>query len=120
MASDFIDVNIAVHDGVDGQGGYALHSELIHDVLAMGDDRAEGNVQPVGNFFVDESLNDECHHLYFAVGENLLLQDLWHWGQVAAVAMCMLYQVQHLANELALGLVDAERVEFCKLRGVGQ
>ena len=36
MASDFVDVNIAVHDGVNGQGGNALHAELIHDVLAVG------------------------------------------------------------------------------------
>ena len=32
----------------------------------------------------------------------------------------MLYHVQHLANELAFGLVDAKGVEFRKLRGVGK
>ena len=33
-----IDVNVAVGDGIDGQGGDAFETEFIHDILAMGDD----------------------------------------------------------------------------------
>ena len=39
-----VDVYIAVGDGVDGQGGDALESELIHDVLAVGNDRRQADI----------------------------------------------------------------------------
>jgi hypothetical protein len=35
---NFVYVNIAVHDGVDSEGGDAFEPELIHDILAMRDD----------------------------------------------------------------------------------
>ena len=56
---DGVDVDVAVGDGVDGEGGYAAEAELIHDVFAMGDDGGEADVQFVGNLLVDKTLNNE-------------------------------------------------------------
>ena len=54
---DLIDIHIPPHDGIDGQGRDALHTELLHDVLAMRDHRGQTNVQLVGNFLVDIALH---------------------------------------------------------------
>ena len=113
--SDFIDIDVAVHDGIDGEGADALHAQLVHDVLAVGDDGGQADVQAVGYFLVDISLHDERHDLDFAVGEYLLLQDLGHGGEVLPVAVGMLYQHEELTDELGLGLVDAEGVEVAEL-----
>ena len=56
---DGVNVYIAVGDGVDGQGGDALKTELIHDVFTVGDDRGETDVKFIGNLLVDETLDDE-------------------------------------------------------------
>ena len=37
--SDFADVYIAVHHGVDGKCRYAFHAQLVHYVLAVCDNR---------------------------------------------------------------------------------
>ena len=42
-----------MHDRVDCKGGDTLESQLVHDVLAMGDDRGEANVQLLGDLLVD-------------------------------------------------------------------
>ena len=38
---DLVDIYITVHHGIDSQGGDALHTELLHDVLAMRDHRRQ-------------------------------------------------------------------------------
>lgn len=81
---DVVDVHIAVHDGIDGEGGDTLETEFGHDVLAVGDDGGKSDVQTVGNLLVDEPLYDERHHLYLTVGENLLLEHLRHGRKVAS------------------------------------
>ena len=39
LTSDFADVYIAVHNGVDGKCRYAFHAQLVHNVLAVCDNR---------------------------------------------------------------------------------
>lgn len=70
VCSDFVDVNIAVGDGVDGEGRDALEVELCHDVFAMGHDGGKTYGEAVGYFLVDESLGNERHYLGFTVGER--------------------------------------------------
>ena len=89
---DGVDVDVAVGDGVDGEGGDALEAEFVHDVFAVGDDGGEADVESVGDFFVDEALDDEGHDLDLAVGEDLLLEDLRHGGEVLAMAMGVLFE----------------------------
>ena len=110
-----VDVYITVHHSIDGEGGNALQTELVHNILTMGDDGGQPDVELIGNLFVDKSLYDERHDFYLAVAENLLLQCLRHWWQVAPFAMCILDETQQLADELCLGLVDAETVEIRQL-----
>ena len=62
-----------MHDGIDGEGGDTLHAELLHDVLAMGDDSGEADMQLVGNLLINITLYDERHDLYLTVGEDFLL-----------------------------------------------
>ena len=56
---NLIDIHIPPHDGVYGQGGDTLHAELLHDVLVMGDDSRQTDVQLVGNFLVDIHLHNQ-------------------------------------------------------------
>ena len=62
-----------MHDGIDGEGGDTLHTELLHDVFAMGDDSGEADMQLVGNLLINITLYDERHDLYLSVGEDFLL-----------------------------------------------
>ena len=87
---DFVDVDVAVHDGVDGECGNTLHTQLFHDILAVGDDGGEADVQAVGNLFVDVSLYDECHHFDFPVGQDFVLQYTWNGWQMLALYVGML------------------------------
>ena len=86
----FIDVDIAVHDGIDSEGGNTLHAKLFHNVLAVGDDCGEPDVQAIGNLFVDIASHDERHDLDFAVSKDLVLQNLWSGRQMLALPMGML------------------------------
>jgi len=116
LSSDFVDVYVAVGDGIDGEGRDALHAQLLHDVLAVGDDGGEANVQTVGNLFVDVALHDEGHHLGLAAGEHRALKDLGHRGEVLALGMGVLLKGEEGAHQLVLGNVDADRVELAELR----
>ena len=89
---DLVDVDVAVHDGIDGKGADTLHAELLHDVLTMGNDGGQTDMQTVGNLFVDISLYDERHDLDLTVGENLALQHLGHGWQVFTAAVGMLLE----------------------------
>ena len=91
---NLVDIYIPVHDGIDSQGGDALHAELLHDVLAMGDDRGQTNVQLVGNLLVDITLHDERQHFYLAVGEHLCPQGTGHRRQVLSTCMGLMTQHQ--------------------------
>ena len=70
---NLVDIDVSVHDGIDGEGADALHTQLVHDVLAVGDDGCQTDVQAVGNLLVDESLHDERHDLNLAIREYLAL-----------------------------------------------
>ena len=62
-----------MHHGVNGQSRYGLDAQLLHDVLAVGDDGGEADVQFVGNLFVDEPFGDEYQHFYFAGGQVVVV-----------------------------------------------
>ena len=93
MASlNFIYVNVAVGDGIDGQGGDALEAQFIHDVFTVGDDGGETDVEFIGNLLVDEALDYERHNFDFTVGEDFLLQGLGHWREVLTMTMGVLFE----------------------------
>ena len=48
----FVDVNVAVKDGIDGKARKRFDAGLLLDVLAVGDDRSETDVQFVGYLLV--------------------------------------------------------------------
>ena len=62
--SDAVRLDVAVHHGIDGQGGYGVHVEFFHDVLAVGDDGGGADVQTVGDFLVGQPADDEDKHFY--------------------------------------------------------
>ena len=53
---NLIDVHIAVHDGIDGEGTDASHAEFFDNILAVADDRGETDVELVGYFLIDVAL----------------------------------------------------------------
>ena len=63
-----VDIYITVGDGIDGECRNAFDVKLFQNVAAVSDDRGQADVQAVGNFFVDITLDNESHHLYLAVG----------------------------------------------------
>ena len=91
---DFIDIYITVHHGIDSQGGDALHAELLHDVLAMGDDRGQTDVQLVSNLLVDIPLHDKRQHLNLTIGEYLCAQGTGQRRQVLSTGMGLMPQHQ--------------------------
>ena len=87
-----VDIDVAVHDSIDGKGGDALQAEFLHDVLAMGDDCGQADVEFVGYLLVDESLYDQRHDFYLTVGENFLLEDIRHGRHVLAIFVGILFK----------------------------
>ena len=55
-----------MHHGVDGKAGYRLDAKLLGDVLPVGDDGGQTDVQFVGNLFVDAAPGNEREHLNLA------------------------------------------------------
>ena len=66
VSSDVVGIDVAIEDGVDGEPGYGLYSQLLGDVLAVRDDGGEAYVQAVGNLLVHQSAGNECQHLDLA------------------------------------------------------
>ena len=64
--SDAVRLDIAVHHGIDGESGNRLDAQLLGDVLPMGDDSGQTDVQLLGNFLIYQTL---C---------NLLLLEVWN------------------------------------------
>ena len=112
---DLVDVDVAVHDGIDGKGADTLHAELLHDVLTMGNDGGQTDMQTVGNLFVDISLYDERHDLDLTVGENLTGEDVGHRREVLTMAVGMLLEHEQRTHQVGLGHIDAECVEMAEL-----
>lgn len=137
------DVDISMHDGIDGEGGERAQAGLVDDVLAVGDDGGEGDVEAVGHLFINKSLHDEREHLDLAVAEHGLLVvglssfsggmarlsgrmgsvtsvmgSVMHGGpgrQVAATAVSALLKLQDGAHELLLALAHAEALEAAEV-----
>lgn len=74
--SDFVDVNVTMHDGIDGEGRNAFNAKFFHDVFAVSDNGRQADIEFVGNLLVDIALHNERHHLNLAIAKNLLLEDL--------------------------------------------
>ncbi len=64
-----VGIDVAVHHGIDCQSRYGLDTQFLHNVLAVGDDGGEADVQFVGNLLVDKSFGDEHQHFYLAGGK---------------------------------------------------
>ena len=62
-----------MHHSIDGQSRYRLDAQFLHDILAVGDDGGQTDVQFVGNLFVDEPFGNERQHFYFAGGEVVVI-----------------------------------------------
>ncbi len=60
--------HISVHHGIDSQPGHGLDTQLLGDILAVGDDGGQADVQFVGNLLVDETFGNQHQHFYFAAG----------------------------------------------------
>ena len=109
---DLVDVDVAVHDGIDGEGTDTLHAELLHDVLTMGNDGGQTDMQTVGNLFVDISLYDERHDLDLTVGEDFSLEGLGHLGEVLSMAMRMLFEHQERPDQFLLRHIDTKAMKL--------
>ncbi len=57
-----------MHHSIDSEGRDTLHAQLVHDVLAMGDNGSQTDVQDVGNLLVGIALHDVRHYLYLTIG----------------------------------------------------
>ena len=66
---EFADINKTVHDHIQDDVGKGTCTELVHDVLTMGDDGGEADVELVGNLFVDVTFGKEYRHLHLTRGE---------------------------------------------------
>ena len=131
-SSDAVGFDVAVHHGVDGQGGNGMDVEFLHDVLAVGDDGGGADIEAVGDFLVGQSAHDEDKHLDFPCGKPvgvacrtvLVLLSGHALGQPTAVGMGVLLQLQQGAGQRLFALVDVQGVEVGRLgrtgRAVGQ
>ena len=50
--------------------GHRLHAQLVHQVGAVGLDRADADVQALGDFLAREAAGQPAQHLALAVGER--------------------------------------------------
>ena len=71
-----INIDIAVHNGVNRQRRHAPHAEFVHDVFAVRDDGRQTDVQLLCNFLVDQPLYDQRQYFDLPVAQNLVLQHL--------------------------------------------
>lgn len=76
---------VPVHHGIDGESGHRLDAEFLRDVLAVGDDGGEADIQFLGYFFVDESFGYEHQHFDFA-GGKVVLHRLRMFASVVSVS----------------------------------
>lgn len=120
-------LDVAVHHGIDGQGGYGAHVEFFHDVLAVGDDGGGADAQSVGDFLVGQPADDEDKHFYLSGGKpvGVALRNTSAvcpariLRQVAAMGVCALLQLQQGAGQGLLVQADVQRVEVGSLRRTG-
>lgn len=72
----------AVGDGVNRQGGHRTHVQFVANVLAVRDDRGQGDTQLVCNLFVYESADYQGQHFGLA-GREIYLRVLGKDGCMA-------------------------------------
>ena len=68
--SDFLSTHDAVGDGIDGERGDAAKMEFVADVLTVGDDGGQRDTEPVSDFLVDETTDNESKHLRLTGRKN--------------------------------------------------
>ncbi len=63
-AIDAIFVNKVIKHGIDSEPGHTFYSCFLHNVLAVGHNGVLADVEPVGDFFVSQTLRHEYKHGY--------------------------------------------------------
>lgn len=81
-----------MRDSIDSKGRYASRIKFVHDVLAMGDDCGQTNMQLVGNLLVDIPLNNQYQNFYLPIGKYSGITGRNIHRQVASARMGMLLQ----------------------------
>ena len=57
-----------MHDGVEGEAGYGLDAQLGGDVLTMGKDGVQADVQLIGDLFIRDAFYDQLKYVYLTAG----------------------------------------------------
>ena len=123
--SDAVRFHIPVHHGVDGEARDGLDAQFLGDVLAVGDDGGQADVQAVGNFLVDEAADDEYQHLDLS-GGKLVAASGGSGGKGMSgggrggerfAAMPVLVQLQDGFGKVLLVQADVQRGDVPQLRG---
>ena len=55
-------------DGVEGETGYGLDAQLGGDVLTMGKDGVQADVQLIGDLFIRDAFYDQLKYVYLTAG----------------------------------------------------
>ena len=72
LFSQLLGVDVPFGHGVDRQSGHGADAELADEVAAVGDDRRQGDVEPLGDLLVEQPRHDEPQYVDFALREGWL------------------------------------------------
>ena len=146
LFSQLLGVDVPFGYGVDRQSGHGADAELADEVAAVGDDRRQGDVEPLGDLLVEQPRHDEPQYVDFALREGWLHRLVRHAavrvagrscggmrrvrGRICggrpvgiALAVGVLVQPQDVAHEPLLALGDVEAMQFAQRglrRAIGQ
>ena len=66
LFSQLLGVDVPFGHGVDRQSGHGADAELADEVAAVGDDRRQGDVEPLSDLLVEQPRHDEPQYVDFA------------------------------------------------------
>ena len=107
-----IDVYIAMHYGINGEGSDTFHAQFFLYFLAMSDDGGESDAQLVGYFLVDFALCYQCQHLTFTVGKYLFVVWQVFLGDMLAMWMSTVLEIEQFLDEYWLGHIDTQTMKI--------
>ena len=107
--SDAVCLDIAVHHGIDGESGNRLDAQLLGDVLPMGDDSGQTDVQLLGNFLIYQTLCNQDEYLYLT-GRLFLSIFCRYMGRMRTghSVMPSFTQLQDILHQLVLRTTDIQ------------
>ena len=99
----------ALHHGIDGESGNRLDAEFLRDILTMGDDGGEGDIQLIGYLLVDIPLHHEAQHFYLTQAEHGALH-LHGWSCMLLLPMAVptFQELEDGLRQMALVLIDIQ------------